>query len=120
MATTTANLTELENDLNRKILAGDAMDAFEEHYAENVVMQEGSEEPTVGKERNRRREESFFSGVTELRAMELKEVAVGEDVTMSTWRYDFTHEDWGDQSYDQVAVRYWKDGQIVRERFYKA
>lgn len=113
------SLEHLEQDLNKKILSGDALDAFEEYYADDIVMQEGSDEPFVGKRTNREREKEFFSKVTELRALELEEVAVGDDVTMSLWHYDFTHEDWGDQDFDQVAIRHWRDGEVVRERFVK-
>ena len=120
MTTVAQNLEMLENDLNQKILSGEALDAFEEYYADDVVMQEGSDDPFVGKETNREREKDFFSSVTELRALELKDVAIGEDVTMSVWHFDFTHEEWGEQAYDQVAVRHWRDGEVVRERFFKA
>lgn len=120
MATVAESLETLEKDLNRKILSGEALEAFDEYYADDVVMQEGADEPFVGKRTNREREEDFFSNVTELRALELKDVTVGDDVTMSLWHYDFTHEEWGDQAYDQVAVRHWRDGEVVRERFFKA
>lgn len=39
---------------------------------------------------------------------------------MSTWHFDYTHAEWGPQAYDQVAVRHWSDGKIVRERLFKA
>lgn len=122
MATTalpTAELKEKVDDLNRLVLEGKIMEAFEKHYAENVVMQEGADEPIVGKDANREREEAFVNGLEELRAVELKAVAVGPDVTMCEWHFDYTHSEWGDATYDQVAVQRWEDGEIVHERFYK-
>ena len=38
---------------------------------------------------------------------------------MSIWRYDYTHAEWGEVKYEQVAVRHWENGQIVKERFYR-
>lgn len=115
------DIKERERELNRMILEGRAMDAFEKFYAEDVVMQEGDEEPIEGKDVNRQREEEFFGNVTEFRGAEVKDVAVGDGVSMSVWSYDYTHADWGDQAYDQVAVREWNDeGRIQRERFFKA
>lgn len=114
-------LKKREDRLNQMILEGRALEAFDEFYAEDVVMQEGSEEPFRGKDVNREREEEFFSGVTELRDFSLEERAVGDGVTMSTWHMDLTHEEWGDVKSDQVAVREWnEDGQVTRERFFKA
>ena len=40
------------------------------------------------------------------------------DISFSEWRYDFEVEGMGAMSIAQVAVRRWKDGLIVRERFY--
>jgi ketosteroid isomerase-like protein len=118
--TATRPLAELENDLNAKILSGAALEAFDEYYAPDCTMQEGSDEPFVGKDLNRKREEDFFSSVTELRALELKDVAIGDGVTMSTWHFDVTIEGVGPVAFDQVAVRHWEDGQVVKERFFKA
>lgn len=121
MATAAANdLKAKIDDLNRLILQGEIMKAFETYYAENIVMQEGADDPIEGKEANREREQAFVGGLEELRAAELKSVAVGEGVTMCEWHFDYTHSEWGDATYDQVAVQKWENGQIVHERFYKA
>lgn len=119
-ATATTTLAEKEQDLNHRILEGNALEAFDEYYAEGVVMMEGSDDSWTGKSTNRAREEEFFAKITELRALELHDVAIGDDVTMSRWHYDFTHEEFGEQTFDQIAVRHWKDGEIVREQFFKA
>jgi ketosteroid isomerase-like protein len=112
-------IAQLDAELNQMILAGQALDAFEKFYAEDCVMIDQGFEPWEGKALNREREQDFFSKITEFRAGELKDAAVGEDVSFSTWHYDYTHAEWGDVKYDQVAVRHWKDGQIVLERFYR-
>ena len=58
-----SNIAELEKKLNDAILSGKAMEAFEELYDENVVMQENSDPEFRGKELNRKREVDFFSSV---------------------------------------------------------
>jgi len=114
------DLEQREKRLNDMVLGGKALEAFDEFYADDVVMQESADEVYEGKEKNRKREEEFFSAVTELRDFSLKHSVVGDGVSMSTWHMDFTHEEWGDQKFDQVAVRHWNDeGQITKERFYK-
>jgi hypothetical protein len=118
-ATATLSIAELDAELNEMILQGKALEAFDKFYAESCVMQDQGFEPWEGKELNRQREEDFFSKITDFRAGEIKDVAVGDNVTFSTWHWDYTHEEWGDVKYDQVAVRYWKDGKIVKERFYR-
>ncbi len=111
-------LLELDTALNERIMSGDALAAFEDYYSEDVVMQENDAEPTVGKAANRKRENDFFSSITAFRGAKVVAQAVGPDTTMSQWHMDYTHKDWGDRNYHQIAVRTWKDGKIVKEVFY--
>lgn len=106
------------NQLNQLVLQGRAMDAFEQYYDEQVVMQENAGIPTVGKAANRTRELEFYGNVTDLRAMRVLDVAVGDGVTMVVWQYDYTHKEWGDKNYTQVSVQHWRDDKIVREQFF--
>ncbi|UCC24664.1 MAG: nuclear transport factor 2 family protein [Gemmatimonadales bacterium] len=119
MESTLIPVAELDAELNRMILEGNALEAFEKFYAEDVVMIDQGFEPWEGKDLNREREEDFFSKLTEVRAFELKETAAGDDVSFSIWNNDYTHAEWGEMEYVQVAVRRWRDGQIVEERFYR-
>ena len=117
---TMQSIAQRDTEVNDMILQGDAMEAFEKFYAEDVVMQDQGMGPWEGKDENREREKAFFDNVTELRRFELVDAAVGDDVTYSTWDLDFTHEEWGDVQYKQVAVRHWNDeGLIEKERFYR-
>ena len=115
---TTIDLKAAFEDIKELVLQGKAMEAFEKYYGEDVVMQENENPPTIGKDSNRRREEEFFSKIVEFRAGELKNVAFGENVIISEWFYDYTHEDWGKRTYHQVSVQQWRDGKVFHERFY--
>ncbi|HWP92166.1 MAG TPA: SnoaL-like domain-containing protein [Thermodesulfobacteriota bacterium] len=112
------SLREQVEDLNSMILKGQILEAFEKYYADNVVMQENDQPPTVGKDANREREKQFLANLTEFRGAEVKAVAVGDDVTMVEWFFDYTHKEWGKKTYHQVAVQKWKDGKIIHEKFY--
>lgn len=115
-----ATLLDKISDLNDLVLQGKAMEAFEKYYHEDVVMQENDLPPTVGKAANRTREEEFFANITEFRGANPLKVTVGEGVSMVEWHYDYTHKEWGVRNYTQVSVQEWKDGQIIREKFYYA
>jgi len=105
-------------ELNQLVLSGKALDAFDKYYHPDVVMQENELPPTVGKEANRKREELFFSNISEFRGAEVKGVTVGENLSSVIWSYDYTHKEWGTRKYTQVAVQHWKDGLIVKEQFF--
>ncbi len=105
-------------DLNQMILEGKMLDAFEKHYADDVVMQDINMEPTVGKDANREREIKWLEGITDFRGAEVQNVAVGDNVSMVEWFMDYSHKEYGDVKMAQVAVQNWKDGKIVKEVFY--
>ena len=94
------------------------MDAFEKYYADDVVMQENSEEPRVGKAANRKAEEEFMSSVEAFNGASVKASAVNGDVTFSEWEMDITFKGGKRVTMSQVAVRHWKNGKIAHERFF--
>ena len=112
------SLLEKIRDLNNLVLQGKAMEAFEKYYHDDVIMQENESEPTIGKSANRQREDHFFANIMEFRGAKPLKVTVGHGVSMVEWHYDYTHKEWGIRNYTQVSVQEWKDGLIVKEKFY--
>jgi ketosteroid isomerase-like protein len=117
-AITNSSVAALDQALNEAILSGKALEAFEKYYAEDVVMQENADEPRLGKEANRKAEIEFFSSLAEFHEGRLLSSAVNGDVTFGEWLMDVTFKNGYRLKLAQVAVRRWKDGQIVNERFY--
>jgi ketosteroid isomerase-like protein len=118
-ATATAtSVQELDKQLNDDVLSGKAMEAFEKYYADDVVMQENSDEPRKGKDTNRKAEQEFFASVEAFNGGSVKASAVNGDVTFSEWEYDLTFKGGKRVKMNQVAVRRWKNGKIASERFY--
>lgn len=105
-------------ELNRLVLAGRPLEAFDKFYHDEVVMQENENAPTIGKPANRMREETFFSNIIEFREAKPLTTAVGENVTMVVWHYDYTHKDWGVRNYTQASIQTWENGKIIREQFF--
>ncbi len=111
-------LVARERALNALILEGRLLDAFERHYAEHVIMQEPGAPATEGKASNRQRQEGFLNEVARIDEVTLLSTAVGDDVTLSEWRYAFDLRTGTRLVMEQVAVRRWLDGFVVHERFY--
>ncbi len=111
---------ELDSKLNAAILAGKAMEAFEELYDDNVVMQENSATPVVGKAANREREIAFFASIAELHGAGIGSVAVESDTAFSEWWMDVTFKNGQRVKWAQAAVRKWNNGKVTSERFYYA
>ena len=116
-----ADLATLEAELNQRVLEGDILGAFEDFYAEEVVMQE-DDKKRVGKDANREYEEQFVNALEAFHKGEVTAVGIDEEnsVTFSEWDMEFTLDGVGRVEQKQVAVRTWNDdGKIVNEKFYK-
>lgn len=112
--------TTQDRELNRRILQGDLLGAFEEFYADDIVMREGAGEPTTGKDANRQREEQFVASVDQVNGVQLLGEAASDDRSYSEWEFDVTFKDGQRVAFRQVAARRWRDGQVVEETFYRA
>lgn len=114
------NWKQYDAEIDNAILTGKAMDAFEKFYAEDVKMQEGSAEPFVGKDVNRKRELEFFGSVETFHGAEVRGKGYDEDkqISLGEWLYDVTFKGGKRVQLEQVATRHWKDGQVVFERFF--
>ena len=105
-------------DLLAYIQAGRILDAINEFYAEDAVMQENSAPPTIGRQANLERERQFLSTVQEWRGFEVTAHGAGDNVTFYETVMDWIATDGTPVHVEQVVVAKWQDGKIVHERFY--
>ncbi len=111
-------LLALEQELNKLLLAGKPLEAFEQFYAEDIVMQENTDPPVVGKPANRAREQAFFGSIAKFHSIELLGWAIRDNVSYSEWVYEMTLASGARVRMTEVSARRWRDGKIVHERFY--
>jgi SnoaL-like domain len=108
---------ELDQALNDLIIAGKTVEAFEKFYAEDVVARENSESERVGREPWMRGRLDFERKLKKFSARVIAHAADG-DTSFSEWEFDLEIEGMGAMNIAQVAVRRWRNGRVVRERFY--
>jgi hypothetical protein len=114
MSTTQERFADFINYLKQSKM----LESFEEFYADNIIMQENLNEPTVGKDANRQRELDFMNNVKEWKSFNITAAAASD--THSFYESDFSAITQDDQlvNYQQVSVQRWENGKIVHERFY--
>jgi predicted ester cyclase len=92
------------------------LEAMQEFYADNVVMQENLNAPTIGLEANLERERAFVASVTKVNAMRAEAVIVDGNRAVINWHQDLLIN--GQRlTFDQLSLQVWENGKIVRERF---
>ena len=112
------NLRQRLNDLFGYIRQGKIIEAMNEFYDKDTVMQENANPPTVGLAANIEREKQFMSGVKEWKGFDVTAFGVGDDMTLYECNLDFIATSGQPAHMEQVVVSKWKNGKIVHERFY--
>jgi len=108
---------ELDQQLNTLIIQGRSVDALLTYYAEDVVAQENDEPERLGRDAWIQGRQELERKMKKFAARVLAHAANG-DTSFSEWEYNVELEGMGTIRIAQVAVRRWKDGKVVRERFY--
>lgn len=100
------------------IASGRIMEAMNEFYGEEVTMEEPAYGATVGLPANLEREQAFVDSVATFKTFEAKNVTTSADASSYENVMAWTTTEGQDVRIEQVAVQEWKNGKIVRERFY--
>ena len=114
----TSHLQQRFQDLLSPIRQGKIIEAMNEFYDEDTVMQGNANPGTKGLAANIEREQQFLSEVKELRGFTVTAQGVGDDVTFYQSTADFITTNNQPMHVEQVSVAKWKNGKIVHERFY--
>jgi len=112
------NLHQRLNDLFGYVRQGKIIEAMNEFYDKDIVMQDNANPPTKGLAANIEREKQFMSGVKEWKGFNVTASAVGDDVTFYECALDFIATSGQPVHMEQVVVAKWRNGKIVHERFY--
>lgn len=112
------NLQQRLNDLFGYIRQGKIVEAMNEFYDKDTVMQDNANPPTVSQGANIEREKQFLNGVKEWKGFNVTASAVGDNVTFYEGTLDFIATSGQAVHMEQVSVAKWKNGKIVHERFY--
>ena len=115
---TTVNLQHRLQDLHNHIRQGKIIEAMNEFYDTDTVMQDNANTPTKGLAANIEREKQFMSGVKEWKGFNVTATGVGDNVTFYEAVIDFVANNGQYMHMEQVSVAKWKNGKIVHERFY--
>ena len=99
---------------------GKMMEAFEELYHEDVEVIEANGDVRKGKDAQREAIKGWVASIKEQHGGGTGKITSNEEdgVTMIESWTDVTFQDGNRWKLEEVGVQHWKDGQIIKERFY--
>ena len=115
-----SNVKDKITEMYGMIGQGQALDAFEKYYHDDVTMIECTGEVRKGKDANREFEQNWYSQVQEVHGGGVNAITADEEsgVTMVEAWTEMTFKDGNRMKMEEVARQKWQDGKIIEERFY--
>src|SRR5258708_40027444 len=96
---------------------GKFLEAIERFYAQDATMQENLNPPRVGLEALLENERNVLARVPDIHVEQAEFVAAGDRAAIH-WVFAYTAPQSRKIHLDEIAYQDWRDGKIVRERFY--
>jgi ketosteroid isomerase-like protein len=103
--------------LTELVRVGKADEAYHTFYAPDVIMQENNEPPRTSLQASIDRQTKATTGVT-VNEFAPRNIVVDGDHAAIEWVLDITAPDGSHIHLEELALQTWKDGKIVKERFY--
>ncbi len=117
-ATAQLDLQRRVADLQQSIAQGRILEALDEFYGPDLVMQENQLPPCVGLQENKERERQFVAAVREWKGFRVLATAVAGDTSFVESELHFVLRDGTEVRQVQVSRARWRNGRIVDELFY--
>lgn len=103
-----------------KLASQDMVAAIDTYYADDIELIEATGEVVHGAAAQKERTEKWQSSISEIHGGVVHAVCVNEETghaMIESW-IEATFHDMGRMKMEEVAVQTWKDGRVIRERFY--
>ncbi len=94
------------------------LEAFQQFYAEDATMQENNDPPRVGLPALLEREQQFLNSIRAMHIHRADSFLVDGNRAAINWIFEITDGEGKRRRLDEVAYQLWRDGKIIRERFY--
>ena len=113
------NLNELVAAKNALVVQGQIVEATERYFAANAQTQDFDGTLTAGKAEMIEKMTGFAGAIAQVKAIELKHVAVRNEVSFAEFIFNFVMKDNSEIYWHEIIRSVWKDGQIVQEQYFK-
>ena len=114
------NLNQLVADKNALVVQGKIVEATEKFFAQEAQTQDFDGTITSGKAQMVEKMTGFAGAIAQVKAIELKQVAIHDDVSFVEFIFNFIMKDDSEIYWHEIIKSVWKNGQVVHEQYFKA
>jgi predicted flap endonuclease-1-like 5' DNA nuclease len=113
-------LKEKVEAIDSLVLTGKFVEAVDQFFHPDAVAHSAPTDRKSGKELKIESLKTFFKGIKQINHIQLHSYAVGDQVTMSEFTFQFTSIYGSPITWNEVIRRRWKDGLVYDEKYFTA
>ncbi|MEN9611462.1 MAG: hypothetical protein RLZZ628_2276 [Bacteroidota bacterium] len=113
-------LKEKVENMDSLVLTGKFIEAVEQYFHPEAIAHPAQADRKNGKATKIESLKAFFNGIRQINHIQLHSYAVGEEVTMSEFTFNFTSVYGSPVTWHEVIRRRWKDGLVYDEQYFMA
>jgi len=115
------NLDNQLHALDTMVSKGEILESINAFYHENCTFTEMAGGATRANRKDQHEHLSgFFASLKGFNGATLHSSATDGDVSLSEWTFDMTAGDGSSIVWNEVLVRHWRDGKVIKEKYYNA
>lgn len=106
-------------EMDGMILKGEIPQAIEKFFSDEAKTTEVDGSLTSGKQAAVDKLTGFVGSIEKVKEITLLNTAVGNDVTMSEFLFNFDMKDGSEIKWHEIIRRIWQDGKVVEEQYFQ-
>ncbi|MEP1033664.1 hypothetical protein [Ekhidna sp.] len=112
-------MQELVSEMDNMVLRGEIPQAVAKFFDESAHTKDVDGSETSTREQAVQKLTGFVGSIAQVNEISLLNSSIGEDVSMSEFRFHFNMKDGSEIKWHEVIRREWEDGLVVNETYFQ-
>lgn len=112
-------MQELLSQMDNMVLRGEIPQAVARFFSETAHTKDVDGSETTTKEQAVEKLTGFVASIAQVNEISLLNTSIGEDVSMSEFRFHFNMQDGSEIKWHEVIRREWEDGLVINETYFQ-
>ena len=112
-------MQNLVSEMDNMVLRGEIPQAVDKFFSDSAHTKDVDGSETISKEEAIQKLTGFVGGIAKVNEISLLNSSIGENVSMSEFRFHFDMQDGSEINWHEVIRREWLNGKVVNETYFQ-
>ncbi len=112
-------MQELVSEMDNMVLKGEIPQAVNKFFSKHAYTKDVDGSETSTREQAVQKLTGFVGSIAQVNEISLLNSSIGEDVSMSEFRFHFNMKDGSEIKWHEIIRREWEDGMVINETYFQ-